>query len=136
MSTLTAVRSSLALTLLRVTVGFVFFMHGYQKIFTYGFDGIISGFGQIGVPMPQLVAPAVGITELVGGAAVILGLFPRVVALLFIGVMAGAITYAKGSGGFFAPNGYEFELTLGVAALTIALAGGGQWSVQDLMKKG
>jgi putative oxidoreductase len=134
MSSLATLRQGLALALLRVTVGTVFVMHGYQKFFQYGIDGVTSGFSGMGVPFPAIVAPAVATIELAGGILVILGFYHRIAAALQVGVMIGAITYAKFGGGFFAPAGFEFELTLGAAALTIALAGGGSWTAQSMRK--
>jgi putative oxidoreductase len=121
------------LALLRVTVGIVMVAHGYQKFFQYGLGGVTSAFTQMGVPLPEIAAPMVAIIELVGGALLVIGLFHRVAAALFAGVMVGAILFAKLSGGFFAPAGIEFELILGVAALCIALAGGGTLTADSMI---
>lgn len=129
-------RPAIGLALLRVTVGFVFAMHGFQKFFQYGLDGVTGGFTQWGVPMAQIAAPAVATVELAGGLLVILGFYHRIAALGHVCVAAGAIVFAKAGGGFFAPAGIELELTLGVAALTIVLAGGGAMALQDSLKKG
>jgi putative oxidoreductase len=131
-----ALRPAIALALLRVTVGFVFAMHGYQNFFQYGLDGVTGGFTQWGVPMAQIAAPLVATVELVGGLLVMLGFYHRLAALGHVCVMAGAIFFVKLKGGFFAPAGFELELTLGVAALTVALAGGGVFALQDSLKKG
>ena len=68
-----ALRPAIGLALLRVTVGFVFAMHGYQKFFMYGLDGVTGGFTQMGVPMANIAAPLVATVELVGGLLVISG---------------------------------------------------------------
>lgn len=130
-----ALRPAIALALLRITVGFVFAMHGYQKFFQYGLDGVTGGFTQWGVPMAQVAAPLVATVELVGGLMVMLGIYHRLAALGHVCVMVGAIFFVKLNGGFFAPAGFELELTLGVAALTIVLAGGGVFALQDSLKK-
>lgn len=131
-----ALRSALGLALLRLTVGIVFLMHGYQKFFTYGLAGVTSSFEQMGVPMAGIAGPVVATIELVGGALMILGFYHRIAGLLQFGVMLGAIVMVKMGGGFFAPAGYEFELVLGVAALTIFLAGGGAYTLEEMRKKG
>jgi uncharacterized membrane protein YphA (DoxX/SURF4 family) len=43
--------------------------------------------------------------------------------------MLGAIFFAKRSAGFFAPNGWEFELTLFAACVTLAIVGAGGASI-------
>jgi len=121
------------LALLRVTVGIVFMAHGYQKFFQYGLGGVTGAFSGMGIPLPEIAAPMVATIELVGGGLLVLGLFHRVAAALLVGVMVGAIVFAKLSGGFFAPAGIEFELTLGVAALCIALAGGGTMTADSMI---
>lgn len=89
----------------------------HQKFFTYDIGGVTSGFSQMGVPLAQVAAPMVAIVELVG-------------------VMLGAIYFAKLSGGFFAPAGIEFELTLGAAALCVAISGGGSMTADAMIGKG
>jgi len=130
-----ALRPALGLALLRLTVGIVFLLHGYQKFFVYGVDGVTQGFDGMGVPLAMIAAPAVATIEFVGGALMILGFYHRIAGLLQFCVMVGAIIFAKMSGGFFAPNGYEFELVLGVAALTIFFAGGGAYTLEEMRKK-
>jgi putative oxidoreductase len=130
-----AMRPALGLALLRLTLGAVFMAHGYQKFFVYSVAGVTQGFAGMGIPMANLAAPAVATIELVGGLLVVLGFYHRIAAALLVGVMAGAIYFAKMSGGFFAPGGIEFELCLAVMALTIFFAGGGSYTVEEMRKK-
>jgi uncharacterized membrane protein YphA (DoxX/SURF4 family) len=46
--------------------------------------------------------------------------------------MVVAILVARLHGGFFAPYGYEFELTLLGACLTFAMSGPGQMSIEEI----
>jgi len=132
---LLAARPALGLTLLRVTLGIVFFMHGYMKVFGYGIDALTGGFTQLGIPLAAVAAPTVAAIELVGGVLVILGVYPRVIGTLFATVVTGAIIFAKSGAGFFAPDGYELELTLALASVAMAIGGGGEWTVMSLFKK-
>jgi putative oxidoreductase len=111
---------------LRVVVGIVFLMHGGQKFFVYGIEGTTNAMTQMGIPLPAVSAVVVGLVELVGGAALLTGLWTRWAALLLVGDMAVAILAVRFRGGFFAPTGYEHELTLLGAALTLALIGPGR----------
>src|ERR1700743_2034395 len=74
---------------LRVTVGFMFFSGAVTKLGDLGkFTAMFVG---LGIPAAQVVAPATAIVELVGGAALMLGLGTRLVSLVLAGDMAGAL---------------------------------------------
>src|SRR5690242_18012680 len=123
------------LAILRLAIGVVFLMHGYQKFFAFGVSGVAGFFGQMGIPMASIAAPAVATIEFVGGLAVILGYWHRIAAALQVCVMIGAILFAKGLTAFYAPKGFEFEFTLMLGALAIALGGGGKWTLQEQLAK-
>lgn len=110
---------------LRAVVGLVFLMHGYMKAFTMGLAGTTGMFEHLGIPLPQVSAVVVIAVELLGGAALILGLFTRWAAAALAIEMAVVVLVVKLPGGFFAPQGVELELTLFGAALTLALVGAG-----------
>lgn len=120
---------------LRFVVGLVFVMHGAQKLFVFGMDGAASFMASVGAPLPQLSAIVVTVVELVGGLAILAGLFTRWAGMLLAIDMAVAILLVRLDGGFFAPRGYEFELTLLGAALTLAAMGPGGVSLQTARRK-
>jgi putative oxidoreductase len=126
---LTAQRVSAGLAVLRLVVGIIFIAHGAQKFFVYGIEGTTGAFGQMGVPFPAITAPLTAAVELLAGAALIIGLLTRLAALGLAIDMLGAIVLVRAKGGFFAPNGVEFELMLFAAALALALTGAGAFSV-------
>lgn len=114
---------------LRLGVGLIFVMHGYQKLFLMGLSGTTGFMDSLGIPAPQIAAVMVTALELLGGLALIAGCLTRWVALLLAGDMVVAILTVKLQGGFFAPRGAEFELTLLAAALTLAAMGAGGFSI-------
>jgi putative oxidoreductase len=122
-------RPQLGLTVLRVITGLVFAAHGVQKLFMWGVDGVAAGFGQMGIPMAGITGPLVGVVELIGGVALVIGLFTRPVAAALAVVMLGAILFVHLPAGFFLPNGVEFVLTLLGSAVALALTGAGTYSL-------
>ncbi|HEY0528496.1 MAG TPA: DoxX family protein [Gemmatimonadaceae bacterium] len=131
----TARQIDVGLAIVRVIGGVTFFAHGYQKVFIFGFSGVAGFFGQMGVPMPGVMGPAIGILELVGGLALILGLFTRVFGFLLACDIFGAIVLVRAKGGFFAPNGTEFELALCAIAVTLAIVGAGGFSADGVLAR-
>jgi putative oxidoreductase len=125
----TTAQADLGLTVLRIIVGLIFAVHGGQKLFVYGFDGVAGAFTQMGVPLPGLVGPAVALLEFFGGIALILGCLTRLVAFGLGADMLGALFLVHLSAGFFLPGGYEFVLALFGGALALAIAGAGRYSI-------
>lgn len=119
---------------LRVVVGLIFLMHGYAKLVTMGPAATADMMQHLGIPFPHVSAMLVTAVELLGGAALILGLLTRWAAAALAVDMSVAVILAKLPGGFFAPRGVEFELTLCAAALTLALVGAGGVSLDALRR--
>ena len=125
--------SSYAGLLLRLSLGLVFLLHGWQKV--NGLAGVQAFFASLG--LPSWLAVIVSFSELIGGAALIVGLLTRFFALLIALIMAGAIATAKSSLLFSKPIlGFELELMLMFAALALLLIGPQKYSVDtDILKK-
>lgn len=110
----------------RVVVGVIFVAHGLQK-WTQGLGATSAGFTEMGVPLPGVAAAFATILEVVGGVLLILGLAVRVVALLLLIDMIGAIVFVHGANGVFVQDsGWELAAALGVACLLLAALGGGR----------
>ncbi|MDT9071637.1 DoxX family protein, partial [Escherichia coli] len=58
-------------------VGIVFLMHGAQKMFVFGLAGTAVIMAKLGIPLSSLAAAIVIAAELLGGLAIITGLFTR-----------------------------------------------------------
>jgi putative oxidoreductase len=120
---------SMGIALVRIITGVTFIAHGYLKFFVMGIPGTTGFFSQVGVPAPGIAAPLVATLELAGGIALVLGLLTRVAALGLAIDMLVAIILVRLKGGFFAPNGAEFEILLCVACVALVIAGAGALSI-------
>lgn len=69
-----------AVILIRFIVGWVFFSEGIQKFLFPAALGV-GRFAKIGIPHPQLLAPFVGVVEILFGAMLILGIITRLAAI-------------------------------------------------------
>ena len=124
----------LAVLMLRLLLGFVFVMHGSQKLLGAFGGGGIAGFAGMlaksGIEPHVLLAWVVGITEFVGGICIFFGFLTRLWAAGLVIDMAVALFKVHlVNGFFFSKNGFEFVLTLGVLALAVVLMGPGAPSV-------
>lgn len=126
---------SIALMLLRVVVGLIFFAHGYAKCCVMGIDGVQGFFSMLGIPAPGAMAYLITALELGGGIMLIGGLLTRLVALGFVADMIGAIVFAKKTLVIMAPQGIELELLLLVASLAIAILGPGVFSIDESLRR-
>jgi putative oxidoreductase len=124
-----------ALAVLRVVLGVTFILHGGQKLFVYGFDGVTGAFGQMGIPAPGFFGPFVGLVEFFGGIAIALGLLTRLAALGVGSTMVVAILTVHLKQGFFNPGGVEFPLALLGSAIVLVIAGAGAFSVDAAIAK-
>jgi putative oxidoreductase len=113
-------------------VGIVFIMHGSQKLFTFGYHGVVGSMGQMGLPAPEIAAALIIATEFVGGILLLIGLFTRLAAIPTAFAMLVAVSQVHLKNGFFAQGGgYEYPLTLAVASLALVLTGSGAFALDN-----
>ncbi len=124
--------SSFAPLPIRVLAGTAFIMHGLPKFEnTQGTQGF---FGSVGIP-PELALP-IALLEVIGGIALILGIFTRITAILFAIEMALATLIVKSGNGFTGPQGFEVDLLLMSIAISLLLSGPGRISIErDILKR-
>jgi putative oxidoreductase len=125
-------KQSWGVTLLRVIVGIVFLAHGSQKLFVYGVHGFAGFLAHMG--LPAFLSPIVIAIELLGGAALILGIGTRIAAAAIAVNMLGAVLGVHLKGGFFLPTGFEYAFTMLGASLALVFTGAGAASLDGLRK--
>jgi putative oxidoreductase len=120
-----------AATVLRVALGALFLAHAGLKLFVFTPAGTAQFFGSLGLPGP--LAYLVILAEVVGGLALIAGIYSRIVGLALTPVLLGAIFTVHGSAGFFFTNpngGWEFPALWIVGLLAVALIGDGAYALR------
>jgi putative oxidoreductase len=120
-----------AALLLRVSLGILFLAHASLKLFVFTPAGTAKFFGSVGLP-PEF-AYLVITAEVLGGIALILGLWTRLAALALVPVMLGAIFTVHGAAGFFFTNphgGWEYPAFWTVALIVQALLGDGAYALR------
>lgn len=119
-----------AATLLRVSLGTMALAHGLLKILVFTPAGTVGFFASLGLPA-FLAYATIGI-EVVGGVALIAGVFTRYVSIAMIPILLGA-TYVHSSAGWMFSNeggGWEFPAFWTVALVVQALLGNGAFALK------
>lgn len=118
-----------ALTIIRLALGVIFFMHGAQKVLGWFGGSGLEGFVKwaSGYKIPVMVGYIAAFAEFIGGILLFTGILPRLGGLMVMGVMLGATFIIHWPNGFFVQNnGYEYTLFLSLCSLAIIICGPGK----------
>jgi putative oxidoreductase len=120
-----------AALLLRLTLGLLFLAHASLKLFVFTPPGTAKFFGSVG--LPGELAYVVIAAEVLGGIALVLGIWTRVVAIAATPILLGAIFAVHGASGFFFNNpngGWEYPAFWTIALVVQALLGDGAYALR------
>ena len=125
--------------LVRLAVGGVFLSEGMQK-FLFPEELGFGRFAKIGIPIPGLTAPLVGMVEVICGLLIILGLFTRWATLPLLIDMADAILTTKvpilAKSGFWAmAHEARVDYTMVFGCLFLLIVGDGLLSVGQILDR-
>lgn len=138
-----------ALLPLRLVIGFGFLAHGLAK-WNRGPEKFGALLQHVGIPFPLVMGWVGTLTELVGGAALLLGvavaiacvplIFSMLVAMFSIHIRYGFSSIntvgLTSSGPQFGPPGYEINLLYMAGLLALALSGPTILSIDKLLARG
>ena len=132
-------RATKAIVLIRALVGWVFLSEVIQK-FLFPESLGVGRFVKIGIPWPQVMAPFVGVVEIICGSLLLIGLFTRLATVpLLIDISVALystkiITLAKnGFWGTLHEARTDVSMLLGL--IFLLLVGGGAWSLDAWLAK-
>jgi putative oxidoreductase len=135
--------NDIAITILRLVLGVIFFAHGAQKLLGwfggYGFTATMGFFTGV-LHIPAAFAFLAIAAEFFGGLGLIFGLFTRVASLGVFCNMIVAVAMVHGRFGFWMNwtgaqkgEGYEYHLLLLAASAFLMIRGAGAASVDRLL---
>lgn len=115
---------------IRVALGIMFIAHAYLKIAVFTVPGFAGFLGQVG--FPSFLAWPIILAELIGGLAILTGFYARIVSVVLLPVLLGALLVHAPNGWVFnAPNGgWEYPAFLAAAALAHVLIGDGAFALK------
>lgn len=116
------------ITLLRISLGIMWIAHALLKLFVFTLPGTAQFFQSVG--LPGVLAYPVFAVELLGGIALVLGIYARQAALLLVPIMAVATGVHAGNGWVHTSQGggWEYPAFLITASVALWLAGDGALS--------
>ena len=119
-----------AALLLRASLGVMFLAHAAVKLFIFTPSGTAGFFGSLG--LPPALAYLVMTAEVVGGVALVLGVWTRIVALMLTPILSGAIVTVHGASGWMFTNpggGWEYPAFWAIGLFALAGIGDGAWAM-------
>lgn len=122
-----------AVILVRAMVGGVFLSEGIQKFLFPAALGV-GRFTTIGIPAPQIMAPFVGVVEIVCGLLVILGLVTRLAAVpllidILVAIATTKVPMLLKSGFWAAAHEARTDYCMLLGSIFLVAVGGGPWSL-------
>lgn len=125
-----------AALILRVSLGVMFLAHVWLKIFVFTVPGFVAFFGSLG--LPAILAYGVIVLELLGGLALILGIYTGWVALALALEMLGTIVFVHGANGWVFTNkggGWEYPAFWTIALVALYLLGDGAMALKPAQRR-
>jgi putative oxidoreductase len=121
---------ALGIFVLRTALGVMWIAHALLKLLVFTLPGTAAYFDSVG--LPGVLAYPVFAAELLGGIALVSGIYARQVSLLLVPVMLGAASVHIGNGWVFsAPGGgWEYPIFLTVASVVLYLIGDGAFAIK------
>ena len=123
------------LLVLRVALGPMLIVHGWNKLFgAGGLAGTAGWFEGLGLRPGWLHARLAAGTELTAGLLMTLGLVTGLTATAFVGLMLVAtLTDHRGKGYFVFKGGWEYTVLVAIVAAGLASTGPGKWSMDEVL---
>jgi len=130
-----AARTAKAILLIRILVGWVFLSEGIQK-FLFPDSLGVGRFVKIGIPWPQVMAPFVGVVEIVCGTLLLIGLITRLASIpllidICVALYSTKIVMFPKNGLWSTLHEARTDVSMLLGLVFLLIVGGGTWSVDE-----
>jgi putative oxidoreductase len=119
-----------AALILRISLGLLFLAHGLLKLLVFKPAGAAGYFKSLG--LPGWLAYVTMAAEIGGALALVVGIYPRYVALVLMPLILGTIVTVHGKNGWLFTNkdgGWEYPMFWAAALGVQFLIGDGAWTL-------
>ncbi|MBV9920083.1 MAG: DoxX family protein [Pseudonocardia sp.] len=131
--------TDIGLLLLRLGIGGAVFAHGAQKVFGLwggpGIAGFATNLAGFGYQQAMTLSWVAGVTELIAGAFLLVGLFTPLAAAAVLAIMINAVLLKLGNGFFvngpLGGDAVEYSAVLGLGAACLVLTGPGRIALDN-----
>lgn len=122
--------TQIGISMLRLSLGVMWIAHALLKLLVFTLPGTADFFQSVG--FPGFLAYPVFAVELLGGIALVLGVYARQISLILVPVMLAAASVHFGNGWVFtSPNGgWEYPVFLTLASASLWLIGDGAFAIR------
>ena len=115
---------------IRASIGVIFIVHSLKKFDPNWQEWLVG----IGVP-PEMQLP-IALAEFIGGILLVVGVLTRITGVIFSIILLGAIFHIRWENGFFvSQGGWEWDLVMLAAVLSIIATGPGRVSIANVVKR-
>ena|SRR5215208_6105884 len=119
------------ITIVRVMTGIIFLINGLQKV---SLQESVARFNELGSPYPSALAFIVLLVEVIGGSALVVGLFTRLVSIpLALGMLLDVLVVHPPSSVFVTDASFESAFLRLGASVALILAGSGKAALDGLL---
>jgi len=116
---------------IRAAIGSIFLVHSLEKFDPSWQEWLVNTAG-----LPAEMQLPIALAEFIGGILLITGVLTRITGVVFSVILLGAIFNIRWENGFFvSEGGWEWDLIMLAAVLSIIAAGPGRVSISHLVKK-
>ncbi len=116
---------------IRAAIGAIFLVHSLKKFDPSWQEWLVNTAG-----LPAEMQLPIALAEFIGGILLIAGVLTRITGVVFSVILLGAIFNIRWENGFFiSQGGWEWDLVMLAAVLSIIAVGPGRVSISHLVKK-